>query len=146
MALAIHSAQVGKKGKTQVMYLLLTVLLGMIFLALKFTFEWRTDYAEHLIPGFGFVVRDAWGARRHPRAAVLLLLLFHDRPARLAHDHRHPDHSGHRPHGLANRFNEEYYAPLEMVGLYWHFVDIVWIFLFPLLYLVGGRYLSHGGH
>jgi cytochrome c oxidase subunit 3 len=32
-----------------------------------------------------------------------------------------------------------------MVGLYWHFVDIVWIFLFPLLYLVGGRYLSNGG-
>jgi cytochrome c oxidase subunit III len=38
------------------------------------------------------------------------------------------------------RFSPEYYAPLEISGLYWHFVDIVWIFLFPLLYLIGGRY------
>jgi cytochrome c oxidase subunit 3 len=34
-------------------------------------------------------------------------------------------------------FSGEYYAPVEMVGLYWHFVDIVWIFLYPLLYLLG---------
>jgi cytochrome c oxidase subunit 3 len=37
-------------------------------------------------------------------------------------------------------FNPHYFAPVEVVGLYWHFVDIVWIFLFPLLYLIGGRY------
>ena len=37
-------------------------------------------------------------------------------------------------------FTPEYYAPVEVTGLYWHFVDIVWIFLFPLLYLIGGRY------
>jgi cytochrome c oxidase subunit 3 len=36
-----------------------------------------------------------------------------------------------------NRFSSEYYSPVEVSGLYWHFVDIVWIFLFPLLYLVG---------
>jgi cytochrome c oxidase subunit 3 len=41
-------------------------------------------------------------------------------------------------------FNSEYYSPVEMSGLYWHFVDIVWIFLFPLLYLLG-RHLLHGG-
>ncbi len=35
------------------------------------------------------------------------------------------------------RFSPIYYTPVEMTGLYWHFVDIVWIFLFPLLYLVG---------
>jgi cytochrome c oxidase subunit 3 len=44
------------------------------------------------------------------------------------------------------RFNADYYAPLEVTGLYWHFVDIVWIFLFPLLYLIGGRYAMSGGH
>jgi cytochrome c oxidase subunit 3 len=38
------------------------------------------------------------------------------------------------------RFSPEYYAPIEVSGLYWHFVDIIWIFLFPLLYLIGGRY------
>jgi cytochrome c oxidase subunit 3 len=35
------------------------------------------------------------------------------------------------------RFSAEYYTPVEMVGLYWHFVDVIWIFLFPLLYLLG---------
>jgi cytochrome c oxidase subunit 3 len=35
------------------------------------------------------------------------------------------------------RFSREYNTPVELVGLYWHFVDIIWIFLFPLLYLVG---------
>jgi cytochrome c oxidase subunit 3 len=44
-----------------------------------------------------------------------------------------------------DRFGSQYYVPLEISGLYWHFVDIVWIFLFPLLYLIGGRY-SVGGH
>jgi cytochrome c oxidase subunit 3 len=39
--------------------------------------------------------------------------------------------------GLRGRFSPEYYAPVEIGGLYWHFVDIVWIFLFPLLYLIG---------
>jgi cytochrome c oxidase subunit 3 len=42
------------------------------------------------------------------------------------------------------RFTPEYYAPLEVSGLYWHFVDVVWIFLFPLLYLIGGRYMGAG--
>ncbi len=34
-------------------------------------------------------------------------------------------------------FNSSYYSPIELTGLYWHFVDIIWIFLFPLLYLLG---------
>jgi cytochrome c oxidase subunit 3 len=145
MAMAIHSAQAGKKGKTQVMYLLLTVLLGVIFLTLKFSFEWTADYHEHLIPGFGFVIRNAWGgAGIH----VPLFFCFYFFMTGL--------HALHMIIGIPiilviavmawrNRFDEVYYAPLEMVGLYWHFVDIVWIFLFPLLYLVGGRYLSNGG-
>ena len=37
-------------------------------------------------------------------------------------------------------FDEDYYTPVEVAGLYWHFVDIVWIFLFPLLYLIGGHF------
>ncbi len=43
-------------------------------------------------------------------------------------------------------FNEDYYTPVEISGLYWHFVDIVWIFLFPLLYLLGRHFLAGGGH
>jgi cytochrome c oxidase subunit 3 len=44
---------------------------------------------------------------------------------------------------LKGRFDPEYHSPVEVIGLYWHFVDIVWIFLFPLLYLLG-RHLEHG--
>ena len=43
-------------------------------------------------------------------------------------------------------YNADYYSPVEMSGLYWHFVDIVWIFLFPLLYLLGRHFLHGGGH
>jgi cytochrome c oxidase subunit 3 len=43
--------------------------------------------------------------------------------------------SWHRP------FSEHYYTPMEMSGLYWHFVDIVWVFLYPLLYLIN-RHLT----
>jgi cytochrome c oxidase subunit III len=42
-------------------------------------------------------------------------------------------------------YSAEYYSPVEMSGLYWHFVDIVWIFLFPLLYLLGRHFIAHGG-
>ena len=38
---------------------------------------------------------------------------------------------------VRREFHADYYTPLEMVGLYWHFVDLVWIFLFPLFYLIG---------
>jgi cytochrome c oxidase subunit 3 len=41
------------------------------------------------------------------------------------------------------RYDPEYHSPVEVIGLYWHFVDIVWIFLFPLLYLLG-RHMEHG--
>jgi cytochrome c oxidase subunit III len=45
-------------------------------------------------------------------------------------------------HAYKGRFSADYYSPVEVSGLYWHFVDIVWIFLFPLLYLIGAH-LSH---
>ena len=46
------------------------------------------------------------------------------------------------------KFDAEYFTPVEMSGLYWHFVDIVWIFLFPLLYLVERHVMSaeHASH
>jgi cytochrome c oxidase subunit III len=146
MALAIHAAQAGKRKTEQIMFLILTMILGALFLFLKFNFEWRADYAEHLIPGFGFVIRPEWGAAG---AHVPLFFLFYFFMTGL-----------HALHmiigigillvltGMANRdkFNPEYHAPLEVSGLYWHFVDIVWIFLFPLLYLIGGRYAISGGH
>ncbi|MBS1796294.1 MAG: cytochrome c oxidase subunit 3 [Acidobacteria bacterium] len=43
-------------------------------------------------------------------------------------------------------YSADYYSPVEISGLYWHFVDIVWIFLFPLLYLLGRHFMHGGGH
>jgi cytochrome c oxidase subunit III len=138
MALAVRCAQLGKR-KALITFLLLTMLLGIAFLGIKLTFEWSHDYAEHLIPGpyFGF---------SHPgpnAAAVQLFFCFYFFMTGL--------HALHMIVGLGimavlvrmaarGRFDAGYFAPVEVSGLYWHFVDIVWIFLFPLLYLIGGTY------
>jgi cytochrome c oxidase subunit III len=146
MALAIHAAQAGKRKSEQITFLVLTMILGALFLFLKFNFEWRADYTEHLIPGFGFIIHQEWGAAG---SHVPMFFLFYFFMTGL--------HALHMIIGIGilivltvmanrNRFNAEYYAPLEVTGLYWHFVDIVWIFLFPLLYLIGGRYAMAGGH
>jgi cytochrome c oxidase subunit 3 len=146
MALAIHAAQAGKKKSEQVMYLVLTMILGAIFLFLKFNFEWRADYHEHLIPGFHFIIRSEWGAAG-PHVPMFFCFYFFMTGL----------HALHMIIGFGilgtltvmahrGRFSSEYYAPLEVSGLYWHFVDIVWIFLFPLLYLIGGRFAIAGVH
>ena len=140
MVMAIRSAQTGKSKSTIMFYLILTAFLGALFLGLKFTFEWHRDYIDHIVPGFGFVFRPEWGSNA---PEVQLFMCFYFFMTGL--------HAIHMIVGLGlmtvltvmtarNRFSSEYYAPLEVSGLYWHFVDIVWIFLFPLLYLIGGRY------
>jgi cytochrome c oxidase subunit 3 len=143
MALAIHAAQSGKRKSQIVFYLISTMFLGALFLGLKFTFEWHHDFVEHLVPGFGFAYTGPYAA------GVQMFFCFYFFMTGL--------HALHMIIGLGiltvltvmaarGRFSAEYYAPLEVSGLYWHFVDIVWIFLFPLLYLIGGRYALGGGH
>jgi cytochrome c oxidase subunit 3 len=146
MALAVHAAQTGRR-RALVTYLLLTMLLGAAFLGIKFTFEWSRDYVEHLIPGFGFrpTGENLEMIQRHsaPVLQVELFFCFYFFMTGM--------HALHMIIGLgiltylvvkARRgvYTAEYNAPVEISGLYWHFVDIVWIFLFPLLYLIGGRY------
>ena len=113
------------------------MLLGAAFLGVK-AIEYNEKFAHHIVPGPHF----HWEGRYpKPARAVLLALLRHDRPARAAHDHRHRHHDGdHRSWRGSGTFDAEYYTPVEVAGLYWHFVDIVWIFLFPLLYLIGGHF------
>lgn len=141
MALAINAAQTGKSKSTIITFLLLTMLLGAAFLFIKFTFEWTHDWTEGLVPGLHFTYNGLHAP------GVQLFFCFYFFMTGL--------HALHMFIGLGilttltvmayrGRFNAEYYAPLEVSGLYWHFVDIVWIFLFPLLYLIGGRY--GGGH
>jgi cytochrome c oxidase subunit III len=136
MALAIRSAQVGKRKSATIGLLAITAILGVVFLCIKFILEWRVDYHHHLVPGINF---DYAG----PHAAhVQLFFLFYFFMTGL--------HALHVIIGIGiilaliyltwrGRFSPAYYSPLEIAGLYWHFVDIVWIFLFPLLYLIGGR-------
>jgi cytochrome c oxidase subunit 3 len=142
MAMAIRSAQVGKSKGTIITWLILTMILGAAFLGLKLRFEWYHDYVEHIVPGayFGFENRPEWG---NLGGQVQMFMCFYFFMTGL--------HAIHMIIGLGlltvlvimtaqDKFSSQYFAPLEISGLYWHFVDIVWIFLFPLLYLIGGRY------
>ena len=110
------------------------MVLGAAFLGIK-SVEYYHKFVEHHVPGPGF----QFEARvLPPRADLLLALLRDDRPARAAHDHRARHHDrGCSWWAWRGTITEEYYSPIEISGLYWHFVDIVWIFLFPLLYLIG---------
>jgi cytochrome c oxidase subunit 3 len=139
MALAVRSAQLGRR-RALVALLISTALLGTTFMALK-AVEYYTDYLERLVPGLAFNPEE-W---RHPPvnpAQVQLFLIFYYVMTGL--------HAVHLTVGIViiavlaamagrNAFSPEHYTSVEIWGLYWHFVDIVWIFLLPLLYLIGTR-------
>jgi cytochrome c oxidase subunit 3 len=127
VALGVHAAQTGRRIKLMVM-LVLTLILGVAFLALKFM-EYYHKWEDHLIPGAGF----AWEGP--DRRAAELFIYFYFALTGL--------HALHMCIGIGifstllwwtwRRRVRSY--TVEMSGLYWHFVDIVWIYLFPLLYL-----------
>ena len=110
-------------------------LLGAAFLTLK-GFEYYQKYSEHLIPGAGFHAEGTWA----PQVQLFIFLYFALTGV----------HALHMLFGLAliawlmrcnrrGQFSAQRHAPVEMVGLYWHFVDCVWVFLYPLLYLIPHR-------
>ena len=134
MALSVRSAQLSRQ-KPLIMFLILTMIFGSIFLIIKY-FEWHSKWEESLIPGFKFRYNE-YPQFAH-NAEILFFLYFCMTGM----------HALHMIVGLgllsylviqATRrvFSAYYFTPVEMIGLYWHFVDIVWIFLFPLLYLIG---------
>ena len=144
MAMAVHSAQLGKR-RALITFLVLTMILGAAFLGIKFTFEWSHDWTEHLIPGLNWApdaeFLGGWQKVGAPPSQVELFMFFYFGMTSL--------HALHMVVGIglmtvlvimarAGKFSPENPNPVEMSGLYWHFVDIVWIFLFPLLYLIGG--------
>ena len=148
MALAVHAAAKGRR-KALMAWLALTAALGALFLALK-GLEYYLDYRDSLIPGWKFddaewVRRD--GLRPEQVAHVKLFLLFYWVMTAL--------HGLHVIIGMCvvltmlalawrGVFSEEYHSPVEVSGLYWHFIDIVWIFLLPTLYLLGTHHLRGG--
>ncbi len=135
MALAIYAAQVNKK-KQIVPWLVATIVLGATFLVVK-AFEYKEKFDHHLVPGPHFDLTQF--NPMHARPAEMFFSLYFVMTG---------IHALHMIIGIGllswlvvqsrkGRFDSAYYNPLEMSGLYWHFVDIVWIFLFPLLYLLG---------
>ena len=131
MALAVHAAQTGER-RLLIVFLMLTLLLGAAFLVIK-AFEYYTEFAEHHVPGFDFQFEP-----EHFRHAQIFFSLYFVMTGL---------HALHMIIGLGimavlatltwrGRFSPEYHSPIEIGGLYWHFVDIVWIFLFPMLYLI----------
>jgi cytochrome c oxidase subunit III len=137
MALAVYSAQIGDRRKI-VTFLSLTILLGAIFLGIK-AFEYSEKFEHHLVPGPHFELAETDNPDVK-KANVQLFYCFYFGMTGL--------HALHMVIGVAilgvliyqakkGVFSPEYFTPVEMTGLYWHFVDIVWVFLFPLLYLIG---------
>ncbi len=142
MALAVWATQIGKTSRTQLIFLGLTALLGMTFLGVK-AYEYHEKYVDHLIPVRGFFHWESALPNNVTEDKVQMFYFIYFAMTGL--------HALHMVIGLGliavimfwawrRRFSPEYYAPVEIFGLYWHFVDIVWIFLFPLLYLLGAHY------
>lgn len=132
MALAVHAAQVSKRAML-IVNLLLTLFFGLVFLGVK-VIEYAAKFEHHLVPGPHFQFHGA-----DPSNTQLFFSLYFAMTGL---------HALHMIVGAGlllvlltrswqGMFNRYYYTPVEMVGLYWHFVDLIWIFLFPLLYLVG---------
>lgn len=149
MALAIWAAQVNWR-KGIVIFLLATIALGSTFLAIK-GFEYRDKFVEHHVPGPSFhFVEEHPGEHIRELAARDPLLERHASIFFSLYFIMTGLHATHMVIGIAvlfvlvvlswkGRYDADYHNPLEMTGLYWHFVDIVWIFLFPLLYLLGAH-------
>ena len=147
MALAVYFSQTGNR-RWLIICLLLTMLLGATFLVVK-GFEYYEKYESHHIPiaSLGFEWKDEHTGQPlpgNPQHVQMFYWLYFAMTG---------VHALHMIIGLGvmsvitwmayrKRFTPEYHSPVELSGLYWHFVDIVWIFLFPLLYLLGAH-LTH---
>ncbi len=151
MAMAIWAAQMNRR-KLIVVFLLLTILLGSTFLVVKY-FEYKEKFEYGLVPGpgFQFLGHTYGGFAPNPehysqlvgttdKVQVFFSLYFIMTGL----------HALHMVIGIGvltwllfpswkGKFDSSFYNPLECTGLYWHFVDLVWIFLFPLLYLLGAH-------
>ena len=149
MALAVWACQGGRSRKVQVGFMAATVLLGLVFLGVK-AFEYNDKYVDGLIPIAGwfnphgihlpagvtmgqyqmffwlyFAMTGLHALHMIIGAGILLPIMWM---------------------AWRGRFSPEYHGPVENFGLYWHFVDIIWIFLFPLLYLLGAHFHVGSGH
>ncbi|HUR27737.1 MAG TPA: cytochrome c oxidase subunit 3 family protein [Planctomycetota bacterium] len=143
MALGVYAAQKGSKNGI-ILGLIGTLFFGAIFLVVKY-FEYKEKWDHGFIPGPHFNSHGLIDSLHAGPSQMYFALYFVMTGM----------HAFHMIIGMIlmlwligkarkNYFREGHYALIENFGLYWHFVDIVWIFLFPLLYLVGAH--SGVGH
>ncbi len=132
MALAVRASQMNQKKLAQIL-LAITFACAVAFLGIKFV-EYQHKFDEGLLPGQYFTAEGF-----HTQHASVFFALYFMMTG---------IHGIHILIGMGlitwlmarnarGAFSARYYAPVEGVGLYWHLIDLVWIFLFPLLYLVG---------
>jgi cytochrome c oxidase subunit 3 len=142
MAVAVHAARTGMGKRAVQAFLAATMALGLAFLVLK-GFEYYIDYQESLVPNLKFAPEignelGRWPASLEVARAELFFSYYFTLTG---------IHATHMVVGLAimsvvfvqagrGRYGPEHYTPVDALGLYWHFVDIVWVFLLPLLYLI----------
>ena len=135
MVMAVRAGQLGQQ-KMIIIFLILTLLFGGIFLGVK-AYEWNEKFEEHHIPGQAAFHLDGAAPTEQGEAQLFFSLYF-------AMTGLHALHMvigagiliGLILQARKGRFSAAYYTPVDVAGLYWHFVDVIWIFLFPLLYLI----------
>ncbi|MBS1857335.1 MAG: cytochrome c oxidase subunit 3 family protein [Acidobacteria bacterium] len=135
MVMAVRAGQLGKQ-KAIVGWLILTLIFGGAFLGVK-GIEWHEKFVEHHIPGQAEFHLEGLPQSEQGHAQIFFSLYFSMTGL----------HALHMVVGAGmliwlllearkGTFSAKYYTPIDVGGLYWHFVDIIWIFLFPLLYLI----------
>lgn len=131
IAIAVHSVQTNRSKKSA-SFLAGTWILGFIFMILK-GYEYYDDIDKHLVPSTSIHYSGP-----HSEVARLFYFIYYAMTGL---------HALHMIIALGvvaviflktirNQYSSQYFAPIEVAGLYWHFVDLIWIFLYPLLYLI----------
>jgi len=120
MAVGVTAIQRGKRKLTSLM-LLITILCGLAFAVVKY-FEYSAKFSHHIYPDTSiffslyFMLTGLHMLHVFIGIAILSTVLVLT---------------------MKGKFNQKYSTPVELGGLYWHLVDLIWIYLFPLLYLIG---------
>ena len=152
MAMSVYSAQMRQKSKL-VVYLLLTFVLGLVFLCIK-GIEWHGEWVDHHVPGLRFTDADFINPKLDPE----VYKEYHDAPLSPGMAQKTEEyfflyfamtgmHAIHMIIGIGilafvifnarrGAYTSGHVTFVENFGLYWHFVDVIWIFLYPLLYLI----------
>jgi cytochrome c oxidase subunit 3 len=127
MAFALGAIQKGNRRQSAAL-LAMTMLFGLGFLCIK-AYEYHHAWVQNYVPGFRYT-------QALPPASEIFFWLYFGMTGL---------HAIHLLVGMCvlgvlavriKKFSEDYFNPVEVAGLYWHFVDIIWVFLYPLLYLI----------